>query len=76
MAELIAPLPRATLVNGMVIAFEAIDPTTGAPVGGVIVSDVAIYANGQDLGEEAATTVNVTLPDSTPLWTPLPAQAS
>lgn len=76
MAELIAPLPRATLVHGMTIAFEAIDPTTGAPVTGVVVSDAAIYANANDDGPVEVSDVTVTVPDVTPLWTPLPAQAS
>lgn len=76
MGEQIAPLPRATLVNGMTIAFEAIDPSTGAAVSGVVVSDVAIYANAADPGDAQPTAVEVTLPDASPLWTPLPAEAS
>jgi hypothetical protein len=75
-AELIAPLPRLTLVSGMTIAFEAIDPTTGAAVGGVVVSDAAIYADAADLNESDASTVAVTVPDVAPLWAPLPVESS
>jgi hypothetical protein len=74
-AELIAPLPRLTLVSGMVIAFEAIDPTTGAAVGGVVVSDAAIYADAADLEDDAAGTIAVTVPDVAPTWAPLPVDA-
>lgn len=47
-SELIAPLPRLTLSNGMTIAFEAIDPATGLAVSGVKVSQVAIYGETED----------------------------
>jgi hypothetical protein len=40
-----AGIPFLSLDSGMQIVFEAIDPTTGASVAGVIVSGVAIYAN-------------------------------
>lgn len=42
---LIASIPQLALDAGMSIVFEAIDPTTGAAVAGVVVSGVAIYAD-------------------------------
>lgn len=73
MGEQIAPLPRATLTNGMTIAFEAIDPTTGLPVAGVKVSAVAIYDDGSADVELTGGGVTVSLPDTAPLWAPVPA---
>jgi hypothetical protein len=58
MADLIAPLPLIRLYGGMTIRLEAIDPTTGAPVAGVAVSDVAIY--GRPLDDDGS---------GAPLWT-------
>lgn len=72
-SELIAPLPRVTLSNGMSIQFEAIDPTTGDPVADVVVSGVAIYGNVGPDSEIAVDSVAVSLPDSAPLWAPTPA---
>lgn len=43
MAELISNLADVPLTGGMQVAFEAIDPTSGAAVTGVKVSAVAIY---------------------------------
>jgi hypothetical protein len=40
-----AGIPQLTLAGGMQIVFEAISPTTGATVAGVIVRNVAIYAD-------------------------------
>jgi hypothetical protein len=58
MADLVAPLPLIRLYGGMTLRLEAIDATTGAPVSGVVVSDVAIYgAAVEDDGSSA------------PLWT-------
>lgn len=42
--QLIAALPPLTLDAGCTITLEAIDPSTGAAVTGVIVSQVGIYA--------------------------------
>lgn len=39
-----ASIPFLQLDSGMQIVFEAIHPTTGAAVTGVVVSNVAIYA--------------------------------
>lgn len=69
-------MPRATLVNGMTIAFEAISPTTGLAVSGVKVSKVAIYASSDDTADVEASTVVVQLPDVSPLWAPTPVDAS
>lgn len=45
------PIPVIHLYAGMVVRFEAIDPTTGADVAGVVVRNVAVY--GQGLDDEA-----------------------
>jgi hypothetical protein len=74
MTELIAPLPRVTLSNGMTIAFEAIDPTTGAAVANVKVSQVAIYGNVPSGEVEEVELVSVSLPDTTPLWAFTPTE--
>jgi hypothetical protein len=71
-AELIAPLARTTLINGMQIKFEAIDPSTGAAVAGVVVSNVAIYADADDGTELGSSTTVVDLTAEEPLWAPLP----
>ena len=67
--EQVAPLARATLIAGMTMAFEAIDPTTGAPVAGVKIDQAAIY--GDDTGDSATVPV-VIKPDVAPLWAPTP----
>jgi hypothetical protein len=41
--QLIGPLPAITLDAGCSITVEAIDPSSGATVSGVVVSQVAIY---------------------------------
>lgn len=48
MADLLAPLPLIRLYGGMTLRLEAIDATTGAPVAGVEVTDVAIYGHPLD----------------------------
>ena len=45
---LAAPMPELTIVEGMVLKLEAVNPTTGAAVTGVTALRWAIY------GEEAA----------------------
>jgi hypothetical protein len=47
-----APIPELTLGPGMVVMFEALDPTTSLAVGGVKVSAVSI--TGQESGEHVA----------------------
>lgn len=49
MAELQSPLGVVDLTNGARIVFEAIDPATGAQVGGVLVSNVAITYRPDDV---------------------------
>jgi hypothetical protein len=44
-AQLAASIPPLTLDAGCTITVEAIDPTTGAAVTGVTVSQVTIYAD-------------------------------
>lgn len=53
-APLEGPLPVIHLYAGMVLTFEAIDPTTGAAVAGVSVSDLSVY--GQALEDDAIDT--------------------
>lgn len=69
MAEpLIATMaPGLPLIAGCQVAWEAIDPTTGNAVSGVVVVDPTLY--GLDLTDytEAAT-----LSEETPLFIPLP----
>jgi len=74
MAELIAPLPRLTLSPGMTIRLEAIDPDTGAPVTGVVVSNLAIYGTVGGAAAETDALVEVNLPEVEPLWAPTPAE--
>ena len=52
-----AGIPVLALYDGMQIVFEAFDPTTGAAVTGVVVSNVAIY--GDDLATTADELVTV-----------------
>lgn len=59
----------------MTIAFEAIDPATGLAVSGVKVSQVAIYGETDDTGSVTVEPISVSLPDSTPLWSPLPVES-
>lgn len=61
--QLEAGLPATVLVGGSIVAFEAIDPTTGAGVAGVTVGGVAIY--GRDVSSEVSA-----LEDVVPLYTP------
>lgn len=44
MADQTAPMPVLEISNNATIRLEAIDPTTGAAVSGVVVSNVAISA--------------------------------
>lgn len=39
----LASLPEVTLDNGCTVTFEALDPTTGATITGVVVSNGALY---------------------------------
>lgn len=43
MAELTASMPPLPLKDGMQVVFEAIDPTSGAPVSGVRISNATLY---------------------------------
>lgn len=60
---LTAGTPGLPLLAGYMLKLEAIDPTTGAAVAGVTVSDVAVY------GTERAS-AEVILDDLPPLWIP------
>lgn len=70
--EQVAPLARATLIAGMTIAFEAISPTDGSMVGGVVIDVAAIY--GDDGIPEPATVGGAapTTDQTAPLWAPVP----
>jgi len=52
-------MAEVTLGPGYQIVFEAIDPTTGAPVSGVVVSEIAIGAEDMS-GDGAPTVITVT----------------
>lgn len=49
-----AGIPIIDLDTGMSVVFEAIDPTTGLAVAGVVVSGVAMYGDGDTTTSEAA----------------------
>lgn len=68
--ELISTLAEATLIGGMQIVFEAIDPNTGANVTGVEVSAISILC---DTASGAAALAGGTAPvdDSAPVFVPL-----
>jgi len=57
-------MPLVDLPGGSLIVFEAVDPSTGAAVSGVNVTDVAVYADA--LGGGA-----IEIEDVVPSWTPL-----
>lgn len=68
MAELISTLAELPLDAGCTITAEAIDPNTGAVVGGVMVSAFAIYAYQPSDADHAE------FERATPLWLPLPTE--
>jgi hypothetical protein len=43
--ELFVGMPQVELTGGAILKLEAIDPTTGAAVGGVVAKDMVIYGN-------------------------------
>lgn len=45
---LLAPMPPIQVAEGMILKLEAIDPTTGAAVGGVSGRNWNIYGRGDD----------------------------
>lgn len=55
MADLTAPLAVVELTNGAQIVYEALDPTTSAPVTGVVVSGTAITAVDLSVSDTAGT---------------------
>lgn len=60
---LVAAMPQLTeLGYNTTIVLEAIDPTTGNPVNGVVVSNVDIWADISDLGSGGGTVVSPTGP--------------
>lgn len=58
-----APMPELTVPGGSTIQFEAIDPTTGAQVAGVVVTTLTIF--GKDVSADTAG-----LEDVVPLYSP------
>lgn len=58
MAELLSTMAQVILGPGYQITFEAIDPDTGDPVDGVIISDIGIGA--QDLSVGTSSVVDIT----------------
>jgi hypothetical protein len=67
MAELLSTMAEATLGNGYTIRFEAIDPMTGDPVAGVVVSEAAVQADTR-----SGDPVVIGLEDLPPLFLPVP----
>lgn len=49
-----AGIPQIALDAGYSIVFEAIDPATGLPVAGVVISNVTIYGDDLAAGTNAA----------------------
>lgn len=64
MAELLSTMAQVTLGPGYQITFEAIDPVSGAPVTGVVVSNIGI-------GAEDLSGTSGPLDDTFPLLLPL-----
>lgn len=48
--ELFTGMPQMELTGGAILRLEAIDPTTGLAVGGVVAKDMVIY--GREAGED------------------------
>lgn len=67
MAELISTMAQVPLTNGCTVTWEAIDPTDGSPVSGVIVRDATLYGYRLDGNSDAGPTE-----EAVPLWLPLP----
>lgn len=59
-------MAEATLIGGMSIVLEAIDPTTGAAVSGVVLTNVAIYCE-----TASGDLVSLPLDDTEPLFIPI-----
>lgn len=68
MAELLAPLAQATLIGGMSVVLEAIDPTSGTAVTGVKVSKFTLY--GDTLSGTDDSGGSAPLDTSSPVWVP------
>jgi hypothetical protein len=69
-ADLIGPMPIVTLFGGATIAFEAVDPTTGANVSGVEVSAALVSAEDLTVTPESTETPSVA---NTAVFLPGPA---
>jgi len=54
-SELFVGMPQVELTGGAILKLEALDPTTGAAVAGVVAKDMVIYGNvgrGADEGPD------------------------
>lgn len=71
--EQVAPAARVTLAGGMTVAFEAIDPTTGAFVAGVVVTNAAVKGDDGTPVSGSAQEITITADTTTPLFAPTPA---
>lgn len=70
MAELLATMPVLPLTSDCVVKFEAINPTTGAAVSGVTVSQAVIYAvdiEGESSGGSVDSGPFMLVPGPTPV---------
>jgi len=64
MADLVASMPLLELSDGSYVQFEAVDPTTGAAVAGVVAVDGVFTAI--DVAGDGASTVDVFVPKVDP----------
>lgn len=66
--QLLSTMAVATLSSGFLVVWEAIDPTTGAAVTGVEISNASAYG---DVPELTAGPAPGGIDDTVPLYTPL-----
>jgi hypothetical protein len=69
MAELLSTLAQVLLTGGYEVRLEAIDPTTGAAVTGVKVSNFTLYGETTSgaLGDGGSAPVDQTAPEFVPI---------
>lgn len=52
--QLSAAIPEMTLADDFTVRFEAIDPATGDPVDGVLVSEASLFVDEEPAVDEAS----------------------
>lgn len=67
MVELLSTMAQLKLANNVTIKFEAIDPASGDPVSGVVITDAVLYGDNLTPQQAAELTAAVA-----PIWIPLP----